>query len=91
MTTKSTMHWPNLPKRGADADLLREMIRHFAQRMMEMDVESLCAAAYGERSLERINNRNGYRERQLQRRYLPLEGLLPLADNQPARRSAVVS
>jgi transposase-like protein len=39
------------------------MIRHMAQRMMDMDVESLCAAAYGERSPERANSRNGYRER----------------------------
>ncbi len=30
-------------------------------------------------------------EWQLQRRYLPLEGLQSLADNQPARLSAVVS
>jgi putative transposase len=30
---------------------------------MEMDVEALCQAAYGERSEERINSRNGYRDR----------------------------
>src|SRR6185312_8519089 len=30
---------------------------------MEMDVEGLCAAAYGERSPDRANSRNGYRER----------------------------
>jgi putative transposase len=39
------------------------MIQYVAQRMMEMDAESLCAAAYGERSPERLNSRNGYRER----------------------------
>ena len=39
------------------------MIQYVAQRMMEMDAESLCAAAYGERSAERLNSRNGYRER----------------------------
>ena len=32
---------------------------------MEMDVEALCQAAYGERSAERINSRNGYRDRAL--------------------------
>jgi putative transposase len=52
-----------LTEKGADVDLVREMIRHMAQRMMDMDVESLCAAAYGERSPERANSRNGYRER----------------------------
>jgi putative transposase len=30
---------------------------------MEMDTESLCAAAYAERSPDRANSRNGYRER----------------------------
>jgi putative transposase len=28
-----------------------------------MDVEALCQAAYGERGEERINSRNGYRDR----------------------------
>jgi putative transposase len=35
---------------------------------MEMDVEALCRAAYGERSDERVNSRNGYRERALETR-----------------------
>jgi len=34
-----------------------------AQRMMDMEVESLCAVGYGERSPERVNSPNGYRER----------------------------
>ena len=45
MTTKSTIALVELAEKGADADLLREMICHFAQRMMEMDMDSLCAAA----------------------------------------------
>ena len=64
MTTKATMALAELSEKGADVDLLREMIRHVAQRMMDMEVESLCAAGYGERSPERVNSRNGYRERQ---------------------------
>jgi putative transposase len=63
-TTKTTMALAELAEKGADVDLVREMIRHIAQRMMDMDAESLCAAAYGERSPERLNSRNGYRERQ---------------------------
>ncbi len=61
--TKASMALSELAEKGADADLLREMIPFVAQRMMEMDVEGLCAAAYGERSAERTNSRNGYRER----------------------------
>src|ERR1700759_4677520 len=63
MTTKPTMSLAELAEKGADTDLLREMIQFVAQRMMEMDTESLCAAAYGERSADRANSRNGYRER----------------------------
>ena len=63
MTTKSTMALAELAEKGADGDFLREMIQFVAQRMMEMDTEGLCAAAYGERSADRANSRNGYRER----------------------------
>lgn len=63
MTTKSTMALAELAEKGADADLLREMLQFVAQRLMDMDVESLCAAFYGERSPDRLNSRNGYRER----------------------------
>src|SRR5437764_7816149 len=63
MTTKNTIALAELAEKGADADLLRDMIQFVAQRMMEMDVESLCAAFYGERSPDRLNSRNGYRER----------------------------
>jgi putative transposase len=63
-TTKTTIALAELAEKGADVDLVREMIRHIAQRMMDMDAEGLCAAAYGERSPDRLNSRNGYRERQ---------------------------
>ena len=39
------------------------MIQHIVQCVMEIDVEKICAAAYGERRPERQNSRNGYRER----------------------------
>jgi putative transposase len=63
MTTKANISLAELAEKGADTDLLREMIQYVAQRMMDMDVESLCAAAYAERSPDRLNSRNGYRER----------------------------
>jgi putative transposase len=68
MTTKTTIALADLAEKGADGDLLREMIQYVAQRLMELDTESLCAAAYGERSPERTNSRNGYRERLWQTR-----------------------
>jgi putative transposase len=52
-----------LLEKSSDADLLREMISFTAQRLMELVVEGLTGAAYGERSAERMNQRNGYRDR----------------------------
>ena len=48
---------------GADVDLLREMVQVFAEQLMGADADSICGADYGERSPERVNRRNGYRER----------------------------
>jgi putative transposase len=61
--TKATIALGDLAEKGADADMLRNMIHFVAQRMMEMDVETLCGAGYDVKSSERTNSRNGYRER----------------------------
>jgi hypothetical protein len=39
---------------AASPDVLREMIREFAQRMMDADVEVRCNAGYGEVSPDRV-------------------------------------
>ncbi len=52
-----------LLEKGSDAELLREMVGFAARRLMELEVEGLTGAAHGERSAERLNHRNGYRER----------------------------
>ena len=52
-----------LVEKGSDEDLLREMMAYVANRMMDLEVESLTGAAHGERSASRTNHRNGYRER----------------------------
>jgi len=61
--TNTTIALSELAEKGADADFIRQSLQHALQRLMEMDVEALCQAAYGERSDERINSRNGYRDR----------------------------
>jgi putative transposase len=68
MTTKTNIALAELAEKGADSDLLRDMIQYVAQRLMELDAEGVCAAAYGERHPERANSRNGYRERLWQTR-----------------------
>ena len=50
-----------LMEKGSDATLLREMIGFAAQRLMELQTETLCGAGHGERSENRTNLRNGYR------------------------------
>jgi transposase-like protein len=39
------------------------MIGFAAERLMALEVDSLCGAGHGERNAERTNQRNGYRER----------------------------
>jgi transposase-like protein len=48
---------------GAGIDVLRELVKVFTERLMAEEVEVICGAGYGERSDERMNRRNGYRER----------------------------
>jgi len=61
--TIDRLHLAELIEKGSDADLLREMMIFTINRMMDLDVEGLTGAAYGERSDARTNQRNGYRER----------------------------
>src|SRR6058998_2864081 len=44
-------------------DLLRVMVKDFAEALMSADADAVCGAGWGERSPERVNRRNGYRER----------------------------
>jgi putative transposase len=61
--TTATMALAELAEKGADIDVLRQMVQFMAQRLMELDVEGRCGAGYDEKSPERLNSRNGYRER----------------------------
>ena len=61
--TTATIALTELAEKGADIDVLRQMVQFMAQRLMEIDVEGRCGAGYDEKSAERLNSRNGYRER----------------------------
>jgi putative transposase len=47
----------------ASPDLLRQMVQIFAEALMSADADAVCGAAYGQRSPDRRNTRNGYRWR----------------------------
>ena len=61
--TDDRMALLELIEKRADADFVREMLAFAAERLMEWEVESRTGVPAGVRSPERLNHRNGYRER----------------------------
>ena len=61
--TDNTMALRTLLEKSPDADFLREVVGFAAERLMELEVQGLTGAGHGERSPERVNSRNGYRDR----------------------------
>src|SRR4051812_28217828 len=58
---------PGLPvirnQLAAEPDLLRLLVEQTVNALLSVDADAACGAEYGERSPERANRRNGYRER----------------------------
>ena len=75
--TNATIALAELADKGPDVDVLRQMVQFMAQRLMDMDVESLCGAGYDQKSAERLNSRNGYRERAWETRAGAVELKIP--------------
>jgi transposase-like protein len=61
--TDDRMALIELIEKGADSDLVRELLAFAADRMMELEVEARTGAPAGARSADRLTHRNGYRER----------------------------
>ena len=55
--------WLRKQLEADDNDLLREMVRSFAEELMGAEADAICGAGYGEISPDRTNRRNGYRSR----------------------------
>src|SRR3978361_1383795 len=75
--TTPTIALTELDGKGADVTVLPQMVQFMAQRLMEIDVEGRCGAGYDEKSAERTNSRNGYRDRTWQTRAGTVELRIP--------------
>lgn len=79
--TTPMIDFQELIEKSTDGDWLREMISFAAQRLMDIEVEGLCGASFGERSEERVNHRNGYRDRSI--------GVGPPIEGRPAPAASI--
>ena len=80
MVTPASMDpaaWLRQQLEHADTDLLREMVRSFADALMSADADAVCGADYGVVSDERVNRRNGYRTREWDTRAGTVELSIP--------------
>jgi putative transposase len=75
--TNERMALLELIEKGADADLVRELLAFASERLMATEVDHLTGAAAGARSPERVNYRNGYRERGWETRVGRIELAIP--------------
>jgi putative transposase len=75
--TEDRLPLAELLQKAGEGDFLRAVAEAVLQLLMEADVEGLVGAARHERSAERLNYRNGYRERTLDTRLGTLQLRVP--------------
>ena len=75
--TDDRMALLELVEKGADADLVRDMLAFAAERIMEAETEVAAGAAKGVRTPLREAYRNGYRERDWDTRAGRIELAIP--------------
>ena len=69
--------WLRKQVETADRDLLRELLKAVVEALMGAEADELCGAAYGQRSPERVNQRNGYRRRRWDTRVGSIDLAIP--------------
>jgi putative transposase len=75
--TMDWLAWLRKHLEQADADLLRGLVATFVQALMGAEADAACGAALGQRSPDRVNRRNGYRERRVDTRVGTIELAIP--------------
>jgi putative transposase len=76
-TTMDPLAWLRKHLEEDGSDLLRDMVRVFAERLMAAEVDAVCNAAYGEVTDERVNSRNGTRHRDFDTRVGTIDLAIP--------------
>jgi transposase-like protein len=78
-TTIDAAGWLGKYLEGADGDgdLARAMLKAFAEALMSAEASVVCGAGFGERSDDRVNSRNGYRDRDWDTRAGTVELAIP--------------
>ena len=75
--TEDRMALVELLQKSGESDFLRAVAEAVLQILMEADVEGLIGAGRHERSADRLNYRNGYRDRSLETRLGTLSLRIP--------------
>jgi putative transposase len=76
-TNMDALAWLRKQLDGDESDLLREMVAEFARRLMATEVDTVTGAGWGEVSPERVNHRNGFRQRPFDTRVGSVELAIP--------------
>lgn len=76
-TNMDALEWLRKHLDADGNDMVREMVAAFAQQLMGAEADAICGAGYGEVSPERVNSRNGYRDRRWDTRAGTIELKVP--------------
>jgi putative transposase len=69
--------WLRKQVEEVDTDLLRAMVKGMVETLMSAEADSICGAPYRKPSTDRVNHRNGYRERRWDTRVGTIELAIP--------------